>query len=240
MTGITRAADIDRFYSLLTALTEKVGRPRLRECSADHGLPSHGVYFFFEDGERRADGRTPRVVRVGTHALTERSQASLWGRLRQHRGTLAGRHPGGSIFRLHVGIALLNSQAWPPEIRETWLRRPVDAQARAAEQPLERTVSTHIGAMPVVCLAIPDREHRRVIEANAIALLSRRADGLDQASPGWLGLHAASTQVRASALWNVNHVDDAYDPDFLDLLEQAVHNATHCVPSGPWAGPHSC
>ncbi|HEU5155664.1 MAG TPA: hypothetical protein VFU43_01610 [Streptosporangiaceae bacterium] len=230
MTGTKRAADTDRFYTLLTALTEKLGRPRLRDCSAD-GCPRHGVYFFFEDGETRADGRTLRVVRIGTHALTERSQTSLWGRLRQHRGTLAGRHAGGgnhrgSIFRLHVGTALLNNQIWPPEIRESWLRRQIDAQARAAEQPLERAVSAHIGAMPVACLAVPDREHRRVIEANAIALLSRRAGGLDQASAGWLGLHAASERVRTSALWNVNHVDDAYDPAFLDLLEQAIREAT--------------
>jgi hypothetical protein len=232
MNGTSRIAATDRFYSLLTALTEKVGRPRLRDWSAGHSRPGHGVYFFFEDDETRADGRTPRVVRIGTHALTERSQTTLWGRLRQHRGTLAGRHPGGgnhrgSIFRLHVGTALLNSQTWPPEIRDTWLRRQVDAQARAAEQPLERAVSTHIGAMPVVCLAVPDREHRRAIEANAIALLSRRTGGLDQASPAWLGRHAASEQVHTSALWNVNHVDAIYDPAFLDLLEQTVHKATH-------------
>ena len=232
MIGPTRAADIDRFYALLTVLTEKVGQPRLRECSADPGRPTHGVYFFFEDGETRGDGRTLRVVRIGTHALNARSQTTLWHRLRQHRGTLAGRHAGGgnhrgSIFRLHVGTALLNSQTWPPEIRETWLRPRVDAQARAAEQPLERAVSTHIGAMPVLCLGITDRAHRRVIEANAIALLSLRSGGIDQASTGWLGRHAASKQVRTSALWNVNHVDDVYDPAFLDLLERAVRKATH-------------
>jgi hypothetical protein len=234
-TGTRRAADTNRFYALLTALTEKVGRPRLRDCSAGHGWPSHGVYFFFEDGETRADGRTSRVVRIGTHALTERSRTTVWHRLRQHRGTLAGRHPGGgnhrgSIFRLHVGAALLNSQAWPPEIRATWLRPKVDAQARAAEQDLERVVSMHIGAMPVLCLAVPDRQHRRVIEANAIALLSHRAGGLDQASADWLGRYADSVQVRTSALWNVEHVDDAYVPAFLDLLDEAVRNARSVIP----------
>jgi hypothetical protein len=186
------------------------------------------VYFFFEDGENRVDGRTPRVVRIGTHALNARSQSTLWRRLRQHRGTLAGRYAGGgnhrgSIFRKHVGTALLNSQTWPPEIRESWPRRRVAAGVRAAEQPLERAVSAYIGAMPVVGLAVPDREHRHAIEANAIALLSNRVGGLDPASSGWLGLHAASEHVRTSALWNVEHVDDVYDPAFLDLLELAVH-----------------
>jgi hypothetical protein len=231
MTSTKRAADTERFYALLNALMEKVGRPRLRDCSAQHGLPRQGVYFFFEDGETRAGGRAPRVVRIGSHALSAQSRTRLWHRLRQHRGTLAGRHPGGgnhrgSVFRQHVGTALLNSQTWPPEIHETWLRDRVDAQARAAEQPLERAVSTHIGAMPVACLAVPDWEHRDVIEANAIALLSRRTGGPDQASPGWLGLHAANELVRTSALWNVKHIDAIYDPAFLDLLEQTVHNAT--------------
>jgi hypothetical protein len=124
MTDSIPVADTDRFYTLLAALAEHVGRPPLRDCSAADGRPSHGVYFFFEDGEIRADGRTPRVVRVGTHALTKQSRTTLWDRLRQHRGTLAGQHSGGgnhrgSIFRLHVGTALLNSQTWPPEICES-------------------------------------------------------------------------------------------------------------------------
>jgi hypothetical protein len=107
----SRTVDTDRFYSPLATLTEKVGRPRLRDCTAADRWPSDGVYFFFEDGETRTDARTPRVVRVGTHALTEQSRTTLWARLRQHRGTLAGQNPGGgdhrgSIFRMHVGTAL--------------------------------------------------------------------------------------------------------------------------------------
>ena len=44
--------------------------------------------------------------------MTASSQSGLWGRLAQHRGTVAGRHIGGgnhrgSIFRRHVGAALL-------------------------------------------------------------------------------------------------------------------------------------
>jgi hypothetical protein len=67
------------------------------------------VYFFFEDGEVRADGGL-RLVRVGTHALTATSKATLWGRLRQNRGQVGGRSPGGgnhrgSVFRRHVGAA---------------------------------------------------------------------------------------------------------------------------------------
>ena len=77
------------------------GPRRLRDCHGSDGWPQRGVYFFFEPGEVRADG-SDRVVRVGTHALTATSQATLWGRLRQHRGRLAGLHPGGGNHRASV------------------------------------------------------------------------------------------------------------------------------------------
>ena len=82
------------------------------EATATADLPRRGVYFFFEPGELREDGRTPRVVRVGTHAVSAGSRTTLWTRLRDHRGHVIGRHVGGgnhraSIFRRHVGSALL-------------------------------------------------------------------------------------------------------------------------------------
>jgi hypothetical protein len=45
------------------------------------------------------------------------------------------------------------------------------------------------------------------------------------ASSQWLGLTADNENVRTSALWNVNHVDDAYDPTFLSTLEQFIRSA---------------
>jgi hypothetical protein len=61
---------------------------------------------------------------------------------------------------------------------------------------------------------------RGVIERGAIGLLSRRVNPLaDAPSPGWLGLHALAPEVRTSGLWNVNQVDEPYDPAFLDVLE---------------------
>jgi len=43
--------------------------------------------------------------------------------------------------------------------------------------------------------------------------------------PAWLDLTADNEKVRTSALWNVNHVDDAYDPTLLDTLEQLAQSA---------------
>lgn len=93
---------VSRFYLALGQLAQGLPGPRrLRDCHGSDGWPQHGVYFFFEPGEVRADG-SDRVVRVGTHALTATSQATLWGRLRQHRGHLAGLHPGGGNHRASV------------------------------------------------------------------------------------------------------------------------------------------
>jgi hypothetical protein len=55
----------------------------LADCTGRDGWPRHGVYFFFEGGENRADG-SPRVVRVGTYALRLTVQ-------QQHR-LAVGRH----------------------------------------------------------------------------------------------------------------------------------------------------
>jgi len=53
----------------------------------------------------------------------------------------------GSIFRLHVGMALLNSGEWPTQIRDSWsVGRSAPSAARRDEYPLEKAVSSQIGA----------------------------------------------------------------------------------------------
>jgi hypothetical protein len=224
----TRQSDTDRFYALMDELSARVGGLRkLRDCTST-GWPSHGVYFFLESGETRLDG-SPRVVRVGTHALTATSATTLWQRLSTHRGSAGGSRPGGgnhraSVFRLHLGTALLGRDDWPSDVRESWRDNHADPAARRAEYPLERAVTQHIGDMPLLWLAVPDRATRGLVERNTIALLSRRSGGVDPASPTWLGLTADSEKVHTSALWNVNHVDDAHDPTFLNTLQQLVRS----------------
>ena len=228
---MNREVATDTFYQLIDSLSERVGGPRrLADSTARTGWPSHGVYFFFEPGEQRAICGAPRVVRVGTHALTATSKTTLWNRLSQHRGRIDAGVPGngnhrGSIFRHHVGTALLNSAPWPATVAASWRQRDADRSARAGEAELERAVTAHIGTMPLLWLAIPDRHDRYDIEANLIALLSRCVGGIDSPSPSWLGHHADSPKVRQAGLWNVTHVDRDPDNGVLDLLERLV-NAT--------------
>lgn len=96
-----------------------------------------------------------------------------------------------------------------------------------AEYPLEAAVSAYLGTLPFLWLAVPDpaaaTSDRRVLETNAIGPLSNcGCPPLDPPSAGWLGRHARDAAIRESGLWNVNHVDDGYDPAFLALLRRYV------------------
>lgn len=197
--------------------------------------PIRGVYFFLESGENRSDtGAGPRVIRVGTHALKAGSGTKLWTRLSQHRGQLSsgnGNHRG-SIFRLIVGAALIERHGYS---FPTWgVGNSAKAEIRDGERVLEQEVSQVIGAMPFIWLAVQDeagpQSGRGYIERNAIALLSNYNKApLDQPSEGWLGNDSDRERVRSSGLWNQNHVDENYDPAFLDRLDRFVSQARRPV-----------
>lgn len=218
-----------RFYSLLDTLEQNIDGPKnLADCSGRMDWPKRGVYFFRETGESRSDtGTGPRIVRVGTHALKAGGSTTLWGRLSTHRGQMlrGGGNHRGSIFRLIVGTALIgrDGHKFP-----TWGEGNSAAKdIREAEVELERAVSQVIGKMPFLWLSIGDEPGpeslRGRIERNSIALLANfNKAPLDPPSPQWLGHHCDRERVRASALWNQNHVDECYDPDFLEDLERLV------------------
>jgi hypothetical protein len=104
---MSRLDDLVTFYKILEALEQRWGAKRLlRDCDGRQEWPQRGVYFFFEQGEMRAQsGAGMRVVRVGTHALKPGSKTTLWNRLSQHQGVRrsGGGNHRGSIFRLLAG-----------------------------------------------------------------------------------------------------------------------------------------
>ena len=193
------------------------------------GWPQRGVYFFREPGEIRTDtGDGPRIVRVGTHALKSGAGTRLWRRLYQHRGLArsgGGKHRG-SIFRLIVGTALIERDGH--KVRTWGIGNSAPREITQEEVPLERAVSKIIGEMPSLWLAINDepgpKSLRGYIERNAIALLSNFGKApLDPPSGNWLGQFCNRERVKASGLWNQRHVDEQYDPAFLDTLERLIH-----------------
>ena len=225
--------DLDRFYTILSQLEalEQQGL-QLDGYAGRSPFPVRGVYFFREPADYRLSKPTSlRIVRVGTHAVSAKSKSTLWGRLRAHLGTRAGGgNHRGSIFRLHVGAALLARDGLPIPTWGVGSSAPpalrTSATARAAEAACERKVSEYIAAMTVLWVDVPDEPGtnslRTIIERNSIALLSNRFAPIEPAKADWLGHHSPRPDIRRSNLWNVNHADQAYDPQFLDDLEAAV------------------
>ena len=212
----------------MDSLEKNLGGARtLAACSGRMGWPQRGVYFFRELGECRSDtGNGPRIVRVGTHALNPATNTKLWARLAQHKGHArsgSGNHRG-SIFRLIVGAALIDRDGLD---YQTWGRgSTAKGDVKIGELTLEREVSQVIGNMPFLWLAVKEGSglgSRGYIERNSIALLSNyNKPPLDPPSKGWLGRHCNRERVRNSGLWNSNHVDERYDPAFLDQLHWLV------------------
>ena len=141
---------------------------------------------------------------------------------------MGGHNPGsgnhrGSVFRLHVGSALIRRDGWQ-DAGQTWGKKTSAPPAvRAAERALERAVSDHLGRMQVTWVAVEDRHRRGALERGLIALLSNLdRPTIDAPSPTWLGHHAAHPRVRGSGLWNVDHVERAPQRDVLDLLAQTL------------------
>ena len=236
---MSRLDDLISFYRLLEALESKQGgRRNLALCNGRMRWPEKGVYFFFEKGEHRSDSSSGlRIVRVGMHALTATSKTTLWKRLSQHRGNANGQRGNhrGSIFRLLVGKAL---QTRDSETISSWgISESASAAAtklgvhhehlKAQEMEAERAVSRAIGEMPFIWLGINDSPGpdslRGYVERNAIALLSNAGrTPLDPPSKSWLGQYCDRKKVRESGLWNNRHIDDTYDPDFLDKFSSLI------------------
>ncbi len=224
----TPSSDLDLLYrAILASDVDRYQGVRLRDLPGSECLPRRGVYFFFEDGEFRADGVTPRIVRVGTHAISQGSRTTLWDRLRAHRGSRNGNgNHRGSIFRLHVGRALMarsgmNVSSWgqgasvPKHVRS-------DSSAFQAEANLEQLVSQAIGSMRVRWINVDDdpssHSARAECERNAIALLSSEGAVSDRSSKDWLGRWSVEVGIQKSGLWNLNHVGGGYDRSFFRIL----------------------
>ena len=230
---MSRLDHVKQFYALLTRLNERLGgTARLGDCTGRQPWPKRGVYFFMEPTEFRTDsGSGLRIVRIGTHALKRGSGATLWRRLSQHKGQLrsGGGNHRGSVFRLLVGTAIIESGSLNCP---TWDDRSGTAsrEVKNSELPLEKAVSKTIGEMPFLWLAVEDAPGptsvRGCIERNAIALLSNYAKSpVDPPSPSWLGHNCNCEMIHRSGMWNSNHVEERYDPAFLDEFANMIIRA---------------
>ena len=221
--------DLNRFNELLADLEDGVGGKRQFSASTGQDTwPNRGVYFLFEPGEYRQSTRQRlRVTRVGTHAVSKGAKAKLWTRLRSHKGTTAGAgNHRRSVFRLHVGEALLNKHKGRFNAPFWGQARSAGPEIRSTELSLAKAVSEYIGKVSILWLAIDDipskHSDRAYIERNSIALLSNFNVQIDALSASWLGDWSSKEAIRKSGLWNVRHVEEDYDPRFLDVMADYV------------------
>lgn len=215
---------LEATYKSISKLTKHSELVRLKDL-VSQTIPRAGVYIFFDEGQRRIrDLSAMRVVRVGTHGVASGSKATLRMRLRTHFGTSAGEgNHRSSIFRLHTGRSLLNAKLISDV--ESWGTKG-DKNSISLERELERLVSRYLSELYVALVDVTgssDKANdRSYIEQNLIALFSNACCPLDPPDSTWLGNHSDKREIRKSGLWNVNHVDQRFAPEFLDIFNYYV------------------
>lgn len=232
---MSRKDNLDRFYQLLHRLENEVGgKQLLKDCDGYMDWPDRGIYFFFAGDEQRSDKEHLRLTRVGTHAVSEESGTTLWNRLRTHRGALSGTYEGGgnhrgSVFRERVGEALIERHGLQDEYPEWGHGSSAGRERRLSELELEKQVSEYIRELPFLWVSVDDEpgpeSDRAYLERNTIALVSNYdKPPIDPRAEEWLGKDSPSEAIRNSGLWSVNHVEESYDPSFLDRFEEAIQD----------------
>jgi uncharacterized protein DUF6884 len=213
---------LEAAYKTIARLAKSSKPLRLKEV-VGQAMPQAGVYLFFDEREKRMkDLSSLRVVRVGTHGVASGSKATLRNRMRTHFGTGSGDgNHRSSIFRLHVGRSFLNAQL--ASSVGSWGAMESDKSVLLAERQLEQIVSKYLSELYVALIDVPgmsDKTNDRAyIEQNLIALFSNKCKPLDPPGYQWLGSHSDKREIRKSGLWNVNHVGQRFDPEFLDIFD---------------------
>lgn len=229
--------NIMEFYNHIYNLAENTGGIfRFSECNGRMLWPKRGVYFIVDFHEKClfSNGR-PRIVRIGTHAVSNGSKSTLWNRLKTHKGTGdGGGNHRGSIFRLHVGNAIIKKEGLSCD---TWgVGQNAGKETREKEQYLEKLVSEYIGQLGVIVLDVDDlpssTSARAYIEKNSIALISSLNSSFNFSTLNWLGAFSPRNEIRDSCLWNINYISSEYDPGFMQIFEQYVDESIRNYKSG--------
>ncbi|MCA0401557.1 MAG: hypothetical protein LCH38_12160 [Proteobacteria bacterium] len=212
----SRLHDVNKLYNWIDRQRDE-GKVFSFASLSTSPVPKRGVYLFLDPDEPNLRRRGPRVVRIGTHAVSAGSQASLRGRLRNHLGpsNAIGNHRG-SIFRLHVGRAMLEAGAGHASLPSWGDGQDAKTDIKALEQAHELEVSNYLQRLELVLFDVddpPSKDSLRArIEAQLIALFSDGLKVLDRPSSAWLGRHSPVISIRQSGLWNVRGVGARYDP----------------------------
>ena len=149
-----------------------------------------GVYIIFEKGVKY--GGYDRITRVG------KAEKSLLARLQQH---FVKEDKDHSIFRKHVGRALLNKKGLP---LDDWNKKGVDVP------DIEKKVSEYLKDNATFCvIPLADKNEICILEKTLIEVLAAFnrsylvVNGKAIQSDNWLGNHSANQKIKSNGLWNV-------------------------------------
>ncbi len=212
-----RVNALTQFYELIECRRHERKVFLLGELSAQT-LPPRGVYVFLDGYEKNFLANAPRIVRVGTHAISKGSKALLKSRLRNHLGLKSGSgNHRGSIFRLHVGRALLEQENALESLSSWGKDQDAPPEVRTLETSHEIRVSDYLRKLEVFVLKIDDEPNkysmRAAVERQLISLCTEGLMTIDCPSDQWLGLSSPMPLIERSGLWNLRDVGKPYDPD---------------------------
>lgn len=215
------ADQVSNVYKLLHQFAKS--NPRFERGAYEPTLPPAGVYVFLDPDEPHPDSQLGRVVRIGTHGIREDLDGSLILRLRKHYGSRSGRGAiAGSVFRTHVGKALVLSKA-PTAAKWDDLACMV-----RPDFDMELAVSQYIRRMNIIVVPIGGTadtdSDREFLERHAVAFFCWLPNELAHVSEKWLGHDAEAPKIRRHGLWNVEHIEAHWDKRFIELLAAANQN----------------
>lgn len=214
---------------MLAELEDKIGGSWRCFCVGELAPP--GVYFYFDPKEPRSDtGKGNRVVYVGETGCIGRRLCEHWWGSRQN-----------SQYQQVVGEAIIKSRnldipSWGSK-KELATRKKAalflgipKQEINSKEYSIDVEVSEYIQSMSVLYVSVNDLKKRRMIERNAIALLSNycpNIDQLDRHSRGWVGCHSGREKLCNSGLW-CEMKKKQCDPVFLKILAGYVKSHPGC------------
>lgn len=211
-----RFHDLKILYALISKIRHSKKSFLLRDLSKIK-LPQRGVYIFIDLKEKNFLGESGRIVRIGTHAVSEGSKSTLKNRLKNHLGHNDGTgNHRGSIFRLHVGRALIEKEKLTHRFKSWGEGQHAPNEIIESEKEHEKRVSEYLRELEVVILNIEDipskNSLRALVESQLIALCSENLQPIDSSTESWLGRYSPMESIVKSGLWNLRDVARKYEP----------------------------
>jgi hypothetical protein len=215
-------------YGMIAEASRRHGVHRFELFGSLREMPQRGVYYFFDpDEETKFSSELPRIVRVGTHAVSAGSRSTLRTRLRAHFGQrdTTGNHRA-SIFRLHVGNALLARSSRQASYPSWGKGMSADRATKDEERALEVEVSRYLSRLLFSFVELSDASsptsQRSQLERASINFLGADGIPLESPSQGWLGLSARPEIIRSTGLWNIQHNGERFVRRDLDIIARSL------------------